>query len=509
MQSRKNFIMLCFSLFVLLLSVFVHVMHREVGWLDTYLLLSQVQGTQSANLGPALNVILLIPFVLFAAGALLYAKQRDHQLLPLFIMLTLTFGSISIIAGGDGMVEYHFSIFMVLASLAYFDSIRLILISTVIFALQHFIGYFTVPELLCGTADYPFYLLMIHAVFLIFTAGVIIVQLVARQKYYAEVAAQERTSRATIRDLIGKLTSTSSHVIGSVQELKKGVKTTTSSSQEISDAITNMVAGAEQQLSASEQTQFSVNAAGEKAKNLAEQAVQNTASAEKVLEQVAAGQRTMQRTELSMEKINAGVGRMDEASKQLEKRSEDIQNTLGLMTVISEQTNLLALNAAIEAARAGEAGKGFAVVAEEVRKLADQSKKYADSIGKVLKELLRDSEKMHEVMQTSKENVSSGTGEVQEANTIFFKIKEYIDITVKQTKQSHELSEEMAGETKAMEIAIKDVIAVAEQNKDSSEEISASTDEQLMTYLQLEQVSETLEELAKELKDQVEAVQQT
>lgn len=50
---------------------------------------------------------------------------------------------------------------------------------------------------------------------------------------------------------------------------------------------------------------------------------------------------------------------------------------------ISAQTTLIALNASLEAARAGAAGKGFKVVAEEVRQLADSSRKAANRIQEV------------------------------------------------------------------------------------------------------------------------------
>jgi len=83
-----------------------------------------------------------------------------------------------------------------------------------------------------------------------------------------------------------------------------------------------------------------------------------------------------EKASLAMENIKGTLSKSVEESKNVAKINELTDTILN----IANQTNLLALNAAIEAARAGEAGKGFAVVAAEIRELADNSKKNANDI---------------------------------------------------------------------------------------------------------------------------------
>ncbi|ANF23567.1 chemotaxis protein [Thermococcus piezophilus] len=123
------------------------------------------------------------------------------------------------------------------------------------------------------------------------------------------------------------------------------------------------------------------------------------------------GRRISDNVALNVASINEVNQNMEKAVSILVRHSKRIGEIVEVIGSIAEQTNLLALNAAIEAARSGEHGRGFAVVAENIRELADQSKRSTDQIA----ELIRN---MQESIETVVNSIKQGfkvTEEIKDA----------------------------------------------------------------------------------------------
>jgi methyl-accepting chemotaxis protein len=138
------------------------------------------------------------------------------------------------------------------------------------------------------------------------------------------------------------------------------------------------------------------------------------------------GQLVVQDALETMQNIRSQSQETTHAVKTLGVQSKDINSIILTIKEIAESTNLLSLNATIEAARAGEAGRGFAVVANEIRQLADNTKKAAESVRQKIASIQESTETLLAANQKSAKEIDAGYTKMEEVTSAFRKIYEWV-----------------------------------------------------------------------------------
>ena len=248
--------------------------------------------------------------------------------------------------------------------------------------------------------------------------------------------------------------------------------------QQLASGAQQIAKGATDQATAAQHTTSLMSQMGDKTREVAETAEKAASGASGAAVMLGNGLESAKEAQSRMNEINTSSKRSAQVVRGLVTRSKDIGQTAGVITGIADQTNLLALNAAIEAARAGEHGRGFAVVAEEVRKLAEESKKAADQIAKLNGEINTDTEN---AVKTIEENASQSEAGVEVINTkILAKLVEIQGIAQQSTAMNTSMAEsakqqlEMASRVST---AMSSVAAASEEASATTEEFSASIQE--------------------------------
>jgi methyl-accepting chemotaxis protein len=313
--------------------------------------------------------------------------------------------------------------------------------------------------------------------------------------------ANQLATTLHIHDLRNPLLDTVSRITRELETLTESARTLRGGGEAVARTAAGITRGiseeAEQVQSSLEMTQALLDATGRVVSD-----ARDAAGASRSATDIAVTNR---------EKIGTAIERLVEAKKfvgesagqidALAKSTRRITDFIAIISQIADQTNLLALNAAIEAARAGVEGRGFAVVAEEVRALAEESRRASDEAGEIL---LRFEAQMRSVAQ----QMSSGQALVSDVEHLSESSRGALEQIVQSTAQSaqsaHRIavtSSEQQSEFTVLLDRVARVSEIAGRNRVGAEDVTSSAVDQAEALRGLEGAINGLREVVTSLND--------
>ncbi|MDW8287779.1 MAG: methyl-accepting chemotaxis protein, partial [Flammeovirgaceae bacterium] len=303
-----------------------------------------------------------------------------------------------------------------------------------------------------------------------------------------------------LASILKEIEHSSTTVDQSSAEMLEKAKSMEINTTTVVSAIQQISEGMVEQVKRTDESSKLVELILKSAEEMGKKATLINKAAETGVENSQAGLNVIRKLVENMTEIAQSASSTSNSIQVLTQRSEEISRTLSVITDIASQTNLLALNAAIEAARAGDAGRGFAVVAEEIRKLAEDSRKSAIGIDRVIQDVQKDVQQATKAIDRMEISVKNGNAATQEASqsfqTIFASSKETLDLSREVLQAANSQKDSVGTVVKNIE----KIVVVSEETAAGTKNVAKSAGELNASMIQINQTSKGLADLASKLK---------
>ena len=275
-----------------------------------------------------------------------------------------------------------------------------------------------------------------------------------------------------------------------IGKLQEGVNILASSSSEILASTSQIASGSAETASSVSETSATVEEVGKAAQLSLEKARNVSEDAEHTVQVAKEGRTAVENMVGGMNEIQTQMESIANTIVNLSEQSQLIGGIISTVNDLADQSNLLAVNAAIEASKAGEQGKGFAVVAEEIKNLAEESKKATSQVRNILNDIQKATSVA--VMATEQGNKAVGIGVDQsdKAGGSIAQLMENINKFLQSATQ-------IVASSQQQKVGMEQIALAMENVKQASHDNAASTK-------QSEKTAQDLHDLGVRLKEIVE-----
>lgn len=306
--------------------------------------------------------------------------------------------------------------------------------------------------------------------------------------------------KRNLHDLISQIGWNSTQVAATSEQLSASAEESTKATEQISNEVQEVAAGAEKQMTLSDESAQAVVQIHDQMNQAASTIHAMASYMESTNNKAISGNQVVLNTVDQMNAAQASVGVTVEVVHDLNRKLQEIGQIVNLMTDIARQTNLLALNAGIEAARAGEHGGGFGVVAKEVRGLAAHSNDAAEQIKSLIQEVQTKSEHAVRAMNEGAATLDNGIQLVHRTGDTFQEIANSVERLTEGSRNISEMFEQVTQRAVTMTESIEHMARISRQSAANTQNVAASAEEQNASMEEVSAAAESLSSMALELQ---------